>query len=148
MMKPITRTWGGMTGWFATMSTLLRTASSVSPKPASHLSKSMPQCRANSMRSADTPRRSMFATISLPLMCCAPQFVWATIMMSSTPSSHTAISSERMTLPKGCATSAPATLMIFASPFFSPSAASSSAVRRVSMHETMASFLSGYLSVA
>ena len=46
-MKPITRTWGGMTGWFATMSTLLRTASSVSPKPASHLSKSMPQCRAH-----------------------------------------------------------------------------------------------------
>ena len=90
----------------------------------------------------------MLATISLPLMCCAPQFVWATIMMSSTPSSHTAIKSERITLPKGCATSAPATLMIFASPFFSPSAASSSAVRRVSMQDTMASFLSGYLSVA
>ena len=44
----------------------------------------------------------MLATISLPLMCCAPQFVWATIMMSSTPSSHTAIKSERITLPKGC----------------------------------------------
>ena len=68
-------------------------------------------------------------------------------MTSSTPSSHTAMSSDRMTLPKGCATSAPATLMIFASPFFSPKAASKSSVRRVSMHDTMASFFSGYLSV-
>ncbi len=89
----------------------------------------------------------MSETMPSPLMCWAPQFVCATIMMSSTPSSHTAMSSDRMTLPKGCDTSAPATLMIFASPFLSPSAAMSSSVRRVSMHDTTASFLSGYLSV-
>ena len=126
----------------------MRTDSSVSPKPASQRSKSMPQWRANSMRCSDTPKRRMLSIMAAPLICCAPQFVCATTMISSTPSSHTAISSERMTLPKGCATSAPATLMIFASPFFSPSAAARSSVSRVSMHETTANFLSGYLSVA
>lgn len=44
-------------------------------------------------------------------------------------------------------TSPPAFLMILASPFLRPRAAGRSSVRRVSMQERTASFLSGYLSV-
>ena len=54
---------------------------------------------------------------------------------------------ERMTEPKGAATTAPAILMNLASPFLRFMALGRSSVRRVSMQVTMTIFLSGKRSV-
>src|SRR5699024_11179271 len=53
----------------------------------------------------------------------------------------------RMTLPNGCEMIPPAFFIIFTSPFLMPKAAGSKAVKRVSIQERMAIFLSGYLFV-
>ena len=52
-----------------------------------------------------------------------------------------------MTLPNGCEMIPPAFFIILTSPFFIPNAATSNSVRRVSIQESMAIFLSGYLLV-
>ena len=53
----------------------------------------------------------------------------------------------RMAESKGEMTKPPAFLMNLASPFLRPKAAGSSSVKRVSMHESTAKCLSGYLEV-
>ena len=67
--------------------------------------------------------------------------------LKKVPSSYIATSKLRITLPKGWEITAPAFFIIFASPFLRPRAAGRNSVKRGSIQERMASFLSGYLFV-
>ena len=87
MMNPLTVMSAGTRGWVLMVCTVLRTDSGVSLKPSSHWLRSMPHLRMVSSVSSFTPRAIISWWKWSKLMWQAPQWEWATTMISSTPSS-------------------------------------------------------------
>ena len=115
-------------------------------EPRNHDSKFIPQYRIISIRSCGIPALSSFRS-SRSYSCAWLHNRYARLSLPLQPQARKSPPSSSDNASEGWDMIAPAFFIIFTSPFLMPKEAGSNSVSRVSMQDTMAIFLSGYLFV-